>query len=396
MRQPSSAVLVFSLLAMSCTAAPKERTFGEVEARDAGAGGGEQGGAAPGPSHDPAGPGAFIAPPSDASLTGDDDAGAAACGAETRKAETTPLDMVIMMDRSGSMIESVPGGVKWDLLVSALRSFVESPDSRGIGVGLQYFGLGTVGVLGLGMITCVAADYASPGVPVSVLPAAAPAIVASLTAQMPSGGTPTVPALQGAIQYARSWAGQHPTHKVIVVLATDGDPNDCSSTVAGVVAAANDGAMGSPGIPTYVIGVGSLLTNLDQVAAAGGTGKAFIVDTTQNVGVSFLQAMNTIRNAAALPCHYPIPAADGGPQDLDKLNVAYTPGDGPDAGRRSTILHAGDASKCDPASGGWYYDDPAAPKAIELCSASCDAVTNDPTGQVDVLVGCKTLVIPIH
>ena len=41
----------------------------------------------------------------------------------------------------------------------------------------------------------------------------------------PNGRTPTDPALHGALNYARSWAQRNPTHKVIVVLATDGGPN---------------------------------------------------------------------------------------------------------------------------------------------------------------------------
>ena len=40
----------------------------------------------------------------------------------------------------------------------------------------------------------------------------------------PGGGTPTAPALQGAIDYAKQWVLQNPTHTTIVLFATDGDP----------------------------------------------------------------------------------------------------------------------------------------------------------------------------
>ncbi len=43
-------------------------------------------------------------------------------------------------------------------------------------------------------------------------------------ARMPST-TPTRPALEGVIMYVKVWATSHPSDKVIVVLATDGDPS---------------------------------------------------------------------------------------------------------------------------------------------------------------------------
>ena len=45
----------------------------------------------------------------------------------------------------------VLGGSKWDLLVSALSSFVGDASSAGIGVGIQYFGLNAIDVAGIGV-----------------------------------------------------------------------------------------------------------------------------------------------------------------------------------------------------------------------------------------------------
>jgi len=56
-----------------------------------------------------------------------------------------------------------------------------------------------------------------------------------------------------------------------------------------------------------VIGVGSALSNLNQIAQAGGTNSAFIVDTNGNVGQQFIEALNAIRGAA-LACEYLIPS----------------------------------------------------------------------------------------
>jgi hypothetical protein len=63
-----------------------------------------------------------------------------ACGAETRSAEQLPVDLLIMLDASGSMMETTSsGGTKWAAVKSALASFVGDPKSAGIGVGLQIF-----------------------------------------------------------------------------------------------------------------------------------------------------------------------------------------------------------------------------------------------------------------
>ena len=57
---------------------------------------------------------------------------------------------------------------------------------------------------------------------------------AAMKANSPGGNTPTLPALTGAIQYAQSVENANPLDKVAVVLVTDGEPNDCNSTVNAV------------------------------------------------------------------------------------------------------------------------------------------------------------------
>lgn len=61
------------------------------------------------------------------------------CGAESHTAQTLPLDMVFLVDASGSMNQTVNGGTKWAIVKSALVNFVDDPKSAGLGVGLQIF-----------------------------------------------------------------------------------------------------------------------------------------------------------------------------------------------------------------------------------------------------------------
>jgi hypothetical protein len=230
--------------------------------------------------------------------------------------------------------------------------------------------------------------YSTPNVGIAPLPGNADALVSSIQNTPNSCGTPTVPAEQGAIQYAHDWAISHPGHVVVVVLATDGLPDQCDpGTVADVANVAASGASGSPSIDTYVIGVGSELTNLNEIASAGGTDHAYIVDTTQDTKQQFLDQMRTVRGAAALPCEYLIPTpVNGGEIDFSKVNVAFTPS----GGDRTLIKQTPDLSTCDQSAGGWYYDNPSAPTRINLCNATCDQVAPDTGGKVDLLLGCKT------
>jgi hypothetical protein len=76
--------------------------------------------------------------------------GMESCAGETSKAEPIPLDMYIMLDKSGSMLEKTgvmgQGAPKWDAVTTALEAFFSDMQSAGLGVGLQYFPLREPGV----------------------------------------------------------------------------------------------------------------------------------------------------------------------------------------------------------------------------------------------------------
>jgi len=95
--------------------------------------------------------------------------------------------------------------------------------------------------------------------------------------------------------------------------------------------------------------------------------------------------------AAGLPCDYTIPPPPPGETfDPNKVNVVYTDG----AGVEHDILKVESAAACHPQNGGWYYDDNANPSSIHLCPASCDLVSVDAAGKIDILFGCETKVAP--
>ena len=249
--------------------------------------------------------------------------------------------------------------------------------------------------------SCNASQYAAPAAPIAALPGNLNTLLTSIDGQMPDGQTPTAPALKGAIQAATSWAQAHPDHSVVVLLATAGLPTECVTNpatdtmgISEVRQAASAGVSANPSVLTFVIGVfGPADTeahmNLDQIAMAGGTKTAFLVDTSADVSAQFQMALNEIRGSH-LSCEYSVPAAPQGQSlDYNKVNVDFT-----NAGSTQRIAQVKDAAACGNADG-WYYDsDPsvAAPTRILICPSACDRLQNATMGAVQVALGCATVV----
>jgi Mg-chelatase subunit ChlD len=452
------------------------------------------------------------------------------CLAETTMAEPAPLDIYVMLDISGSMLDVAGGGQqKWAAVKSAISAFLTDPASAGINVGIQYFpqrkpsvpatctandqcGAGgpcllkvcqsyrgkvpnlngvaacetdedcqTIPAavdygpcqqgacransaacasnadclqtvtedfgpcLGLGVCSgdtslncqpvgspclpdpngpdlgmcielpasvcfhdteCNPSAYSTPAVEISPLDTGTPAVLASIDAQMPSGDTPSAPALAGAIAHAQQWASTNSGHSVVVVLATDGLPTEClpdtlsysgtatqRALVEEVASIAQEGVFGTPSVATFVIGVFSAEDvgapdNLRLIAQAGGTREAQIIDTGGNITQQFLDALNSIRKSR-LACEFRIPENDTGAEtDYMAVNVEFA-----DDGTPETLYYVGTPDRC-PAEGGWYYDDTSAkaPAKILVCPSTCAEFQDLAAGSIQVKLGCRTKV----
>jgi hypothetical protein len=289
------------------------------------------------------------------------------CGGNRYDAQPAQLDIYVMFDDSGSTF------IFWPGVVDVFNKFLNDPASAGIGIGLQFFGQEG---------QCDPGFYATPKVPIAPLPGNITALQQAFPI-IPIEATPTLPAMQGAIQHARAWQQQNPTHKVVVLLVTDGLPSDCDSTIPNVAQAAALGLSGSPSIPTFVLGLGLALGDLNQVAQAGGTNQAVIADPSNATALA--QAMNQIRGAA-LPCDYALPSS--GNVDARKVNIEFTS----EGGGTVTVPNVGDVTRCDASQGGWFYDNVDAPTRVVACPATCSAFKGTVSGSVNVVVGCDTVV----
>ena len=446
--------------------------------------------AGPGIALPDAGPGAGGAPVPGASGTmapapGDK------CAADVHAAELVPLDLLLLVDSSGSMNEPAGQRSKWDTARSALEAFLKDQKSSGLGVGLQFFPyyapakacmtdadcgrmaprpnfwchvrsvcwaansalaqsrscdpglplcpsgttcapLGRCALSGADCIaigdpcpgniagdlcmgepktcqegngnspgSCTAADYEPLRVPIMGLPAAEPLLSAALAAKKAVGGTPMGPAAQGALAHLRKHVTANPGRRAVLVLVTDGLPQNCLSNDVAAVAAtlAAERAL-TPAISTYVIGVfdpaalGGSQAALGQLATGGGTGMPFVLVANDDLTKNFIESLDQIRGAA-LACEFKIPAAMPGAGAIDhgKVNVRITAPGGND-----DLLYVGRADRCDPMRGGWYYDvEPGAgqPTRVLTCPATCARLKDAQGGKdvkVELLFGCQSRV----
>lgn len=81
------------------------------------------------------------------------------CLGETHEAEAIGLDMFVMLDISGSMLEVLPtlqlaATTKWDAVRQSMEAFVQAPETADIGFGLQYFPQDNAGV----PLSCASTD----------------------------------------------------------------------------------------------------------------------------------------------------------------------------------------------------------------------------------------------
>lgn len=305
------------------------------------------------------------------------------CTGVSVDAESVPVDLFMMMDRSQSMGFTLPNSTmtRWDAVKAAVQSFVNASSAGAIGAGIGFFGRsgGADDTL-----DCSVAGYATPVVDIGPLSTTGADLVDAIDKTLPAGLTPTVPALQGALSYAKDWATAHPGRATIVVLVTDGYPTQCSASPSDISAAAAAGYLTAPFIKTYVIGVGDVAKfNLDNYARSGGTQAAYLTDQA-NASDSFLQALLNITNSK-IACDYAIPKpADSMMQvDIDKVQVVYTPASGVplEVPKVATLGACANA-----ANGGWYYDDANTPTKISVCPCTCSSFA---AGHVDVRLGCS-------
>jgi hypothetical protein len=248
--------------------------------------------------------------------------------------------------------------------------------------------------------SCQPAMYERLRVPFAELPGGAKPLLDAVDLGEVQGGVtmPLAAGVKGSLAALNKRATEMPGRTRALVLVTGASlkdvPDQCPPTDPLLAKPDLEAAFKAPtSIPTYVVGVvgKDAATEKDivnQLAAAGGTGKAFVLDGSTDVAMGLHEALGKIRSATQA-CDFALPTPKMDALDLRKVNVALKTGAG-----KIELSYVGKADRCSDAKGGWYYDaDPGAggqPKRMVLCAASCTALRQDIEGAVDVAFGCQS------
>lgn len=247
---------------------------------------------------------------------------------------------------------------------------------------------------------CQAVEYENPDVPLTDLPS--DAFATAIDAITPPDeltwrlSTPTLPALEGTITYLQTLQAQDPTASYTIVLVTDGMPALCVTTNDDIDPVIDAVGTVSDTIPTYVIGVENPITEeepnpppsvdgMHAVAEAGGTGEAFVIDTTDptKTATDLSAIIDQIRDSS-FTCSLGIPPPpDGLDFNKEQINVQFTTATG-------AAPYDYDP-ECAGATG-WRFDNEDMPTAIELCPSACDALLaglDVEGGELNVQFGCE-------
>jgi hypothetical protein len=316
-----------------------------------------------------------------------------ACTGTGSEAEPSPLDIMMLIDRSQSMtylLDDNSGRNRWQALRAAVGAFVVDPTVQEIRVGLQYFTLSG----GAEDRDCNANNYVNPAVELGPLSQTGQAILNTMDGLERSGQTSSMPALQGAIWHAQDWQSRNTGgRRTIVLMVTDGLPTLCpvppaiEPTSEDVAAVAQLGFLGNPSIATYIIGVamGANKFNLNRVAQAGGSQAAFLTGDVpgEDTATAIVNALKNI-TSDPLACEYQLPPSPDPLQALDTSKVRLIHTDG--SGKVQEVPFAETRGGCSGSHGGWYYDNPQQPTKILVCPCTC---ANFKAGAVSVEIGCK-------
>lgn len=336
------------------------------------------------------------------------------CGGTRVEAMRVPVNILLVIDKSGSMTDQPTGfGTnKWEAMKEALGTAVaNAPPTVATGLVLYPFSTGVTIPLECEGATCCAVPEPGAAVLVGVATDNAQSISDKLAQASPGGGTPTAAALERALQYYTEGDGLLLEGDKYVLLATDGGPNcnydldcdadTCTPNLDGVpqCAAGNccDGAgeycvddqgvtaqidaLQAAGIRTFVVGIPGTeeySDYLDAFARAGGVpnqgGARDYFAVSGALGVSGLtDVLTNITTALVTSCEIALPEP---PAQISLVNVAID----------CEVLHKeGDDGS------GWEFDDENAPHSVIVHGPACDALKANGARRVDVVYGCTTI-----
>lgn len=311
--------------------------------------------------------------------TGGGSGGEQSCGVQSYLRETKPAEIILVLDRSGSM-EDPPSGssvMKWDMVLPPLKGVITSTNST-ISWGLKLFPE-------LDETASCAAESIVPTIHVPIAPDNATKVIAAIDATTPKGdGTPTGDAIQYATAHLDERSASNDSQKFIL-LATDGDPNCPKDDDALDYAVNAIKAAATKGYPTFVIGVDttkdSSVERLNTMAQAGGeprqvtdpeTEPLFYLASTQSELETALSAITKVVASCVFDLVPPPPVPENIAVDFNGARAVRDP------------------SKAN----GWEYTK-ADFTQLEVYGAWCERIKSEAQNQVQIRYGCPNEEIPL-
>lgn len=295
------------------------------------------------------------------------------CGGFQFQLDAVPPNVMILLDRSGSMDGDVPGSSdnRWEVAVSVVETVTSAFDAN------VRFGLATYS-------SCIAPGCSPGTIVVPILPAnagnvqnflATTAGVGSINGQVvgPDGltrylcdsGNPETSTGVSLQALVGEPSLQDPERKNAVLLITDGgESGDCTSNVDGPGGAA---ALFGQAIPvlTFAVGFGDAVSGqLEAIAVAGGTEHGLLANDPTSLQMALEGALQTVAS-----CTFTL---DQVPEDPSQIYVFF---DLDPAGVPNDAVD------------GWTYDP--VTNSVTFHGSSCEAIKGGTVVDVDIVYGCN-------
>ncbi|HKO93247.1 MAG TPA: hypothetical protein VJU61_18960, partial [Polyangiaceae bacterium] len=121
---------------------------------------------------------------------------------------------------------------------------------------------------------------------------------------------------------------------------------------------------------------------LDELARAGGSRQAVVINTADDVAQDFLLALDAIRDTSSR-CNFRL---DSTGLDLDRVNLEVVD----NAGVTTQLFNVGDAATCADQPG-WFYelDANGARRQITVCPSTCRGLIGGNL-RTNLAIGCAT------
>ncbi|MEZ4385706.1 MAG: VWA domain-containing protein [Nannocystaceae bacterium] len=293
------------------------------------------------------------------------------CGAMSFEITKLPPNLMLMLDRSGSMDNEVDGKTRWDVARDAVASLVDNYNAE------IRFGLDTYSA-------CLDGGCSAGAIVVPIADNNAGAVTGFLADKLGEGSSNGMGQGNGGVKYLcdsgdpetstgkslLAMVGepslQDPSRGNAVLLITDGgESGDCKQGTDGPSAAGDLLAQRVP-VKTYVVGFSGDVNagELTNVAQAGGTDMYYQADNLDQLGVAFEEIAKSVAS-----CDYKL---DQAPPDDTEIYVFFN--DDPVA------------IPNDP-NDGWIYDP--ITNTIKFVGSACAKIKDGTVFDIDIVYGCN-------